>query len=94
MLLNTWWFWAAAGIAFGILEMVVPGYIFLGFAIGAIILAIALPVSTALGIAPVGVALLVLAFAIISLVAWFALRRIFGTHKGQVKIWTRDINDN
>lgn len=94
MLFDDWWFWAAAGIAFGILEMVVPGYIFLGFAIGAIILAIALPVSAALGIAPVSVAVLLLAFAIISLVSWLVLRKIFGSHKGQVKMWTRDINDN
>ena len=37
--------------------------------------------------------LLVSSFAALSLLAWFALRATMGVHKHQVKIWTKDIND-
>ena len=40
------------------------------------------------------VAIMALVFAIASLGAWFAMRRLFGTRIGQVKIWDRDINDD
>mgnify|MGYP006169384639 CR=1 FL=1 len=36
---------------------------------------------------------LILAFAVLSLGAWFGLRRTMGVRKGQVKLWDRDIND-
>ena len=38
----TWWIWMAAALALGILEIVLPGFIFLGFAIGAAITGILL----------------------------------------------------
>jgi len=31
-----WWVWTVAGVALAVLEILAPGYIFLGFAIGAV----------------------------------------------------------
>jgi membrane protein implicated in regulation of membrane protease activity len=87
---SVWWIWIVAGFLIGGLEIVVPGYIFLGFAIGAVATGIFLGV----GILSGGPAFLLLTFALCSLVAWFALRRTMGVRAGQVKVWDRDINDN
>lgn len=88
-LVGTWWAWVVLGFALGVLEILAPGYIFLGFAIGAVLTGI----IVALGI-PAGVPALILVFAIASLIAWLILRRTMGVRQGQVKIWDRDINDN
>jgi len=84
-----WWIWIVAGFALGVLEVIVPGYIFLGFAIGAVI------VGTGLGLSVLGgsLAVLILVFAVVSLIAWAVLRRTIGVRKGQVKLWDKDIND-
>lgn len=87
---SVWWVWIVAGFLLGMLEIVVPGYIFLGFAIGAVVTGILVGIS----IAPASPALLVLIFAVCSLVAWLVLRRTMGIREGQVKVWDRDINDN
>lgn len=85
-----WWVWIVAGFALGVLEVIVPGYIFLGFAIGAVV------VGVGLGVGLLGSSLpfLLLVFAVVSLLAWLGLRRSVGVRDGQVKIWDRDINDN
>lgn len=87
---SIWWVWIVAGFVLGMLEIVMPGYIFLGFAIGAVITG----VLVGLGVASASPALLVLIFAVCSLVAWLVLRRTMGVRAGQVKVWDRDINDN
>jgi membrane protein implicated in regulation of membrane protease activity len=87
---SIWWVWVVAGFLLGMLEIIVPGYIFLGFAIGAV----ASGILVGIGVAPASPALLVLIFAVCSLVAWLVLRRTMGVREGQVKVWDRDINDN
>ncbi len=87
---SIWWVWIVAGFLLGMLEIIVPGYIFLGFAIGAV----ASGILVGIGVAPAIPALLVLIFAVCSLVAWLVLRRTMGVREGQVKVWDRDINDN
>ncbi|MCX7286536.1 MAG: hypothetical protein NTW20_02975 [Rhodobacterales bacterium] len=87
-LADTWWAWIVLGFALGVLEILVPGYIFLGFAIGAVVTG----ALVGLGL-PASLPLLILVFAVISVVAWLALRRSMGVREGQVKIWDRDIND-
>jgi membrane protein implicated in regulation of membrane protease activity len=89
-LAGTWWAWVVLGFALGVLEILAPGYIFLGFAIGAILTG----VLVGFGLAPFGLAALILVFALASLIVWLALRRIMGVRAGQVKLWDRDINDN
>ena len=71
------------------LEILAPGFIFLGFAIGAVLTG----VLVGLGISA-SLPALILIFAVASLVAWYILRRTMGVRQGQVKIWDRDINDN
>ena len=70
-----WWVWGLAAIILFALEVMVAGFVFLGFAVGAAIVALLL-------------------FAVISLLAWFAMRQVFGIRKGQVKVWDKDINDD
>jgi membrane protein implicated in regulation of membrane protease activity len=89
-LADTWWAWVVLGFALGVLEILAPGYIFLGFAIGAVLTG--LLVGT--GLAPSGLAVLILVFAVLSVLAWLALRKTMGVRQGQVKVWDRDINDN
>ena len=38
--------------------------------------------------------LLLLVFAVASVIAWLVLRKVMGVRDGQVKIWDRDINDS
>lgn len=85
----TWWLWLAAALVLGILEVALPGFIFLGFAIGAAITGLLLAIP---GIAP-GLAVLLLIFAALSLIAWLILRRMFALPHGQVKTFDRDINE-
>ncbi|MES2334632.1 MAG: hypothetical protein V4551_08170 [Pseudomonadota bacterium] len=87
-LAGTWWAWVILGFALGVLEVLVPGFIFLGFAIGAVVTGL----LVGLGI-PAGLPALILIFAVVSVVAWLVLRRIVGVREGQVKVWDRDIND-
>lgn len=84
-----WWVWAAAALLLAIVEVLVPGFVFLGFAIGAAAVALILLVS---GMTP-GLPVLLLIFAALSLAAWLVLRRVFALPKGQVKTFDHDIND-
>lgn len=86
---SLWWVWVAGGFAIGTLEVLMPGFIFVGFAIGAVL------TGGLIGIGLLGTSLpmLLVVFALVSLIAWVVLRRLFGLRKGQVKIWDRDIND-
>ena len=85
----TWWVWVVAGFALGVVEVLLPGFIFLGFAIGAVITGM----LVGIGLLGANVPLLVLAFALSSLVAWYVLRRMFGVKGGEVKLWDKDINE-
>ena len=86
---HVWWVWVVAGFALGVLEVLAPGFIFLGFAIGAVLTG----ALVGLGVLTGGPPLLVLVFAILSVAAWAVLRRVVGVRAGQVKVWDRDIND-
>ncbi|MBL4916475.1 NfeD family protein [Szabonella alba] len=87
--LSVWWVWIVAGFAIGVMEVLVPGFIFVGFAIGAVVTGLLI----AIGLLGGNLAVTVLVFAVISLIAWLVTRRLVGRRPGQVKIWTRDIND-
>lgn len=85
----TWWLWLAAALALGILEIVLPGFIFLGFAIGAAVTGLLLLIP---GLAP-SLPILMLIFATLSLISWLILRRMFSLPHGQVKTFNHDINE-
>jgi len=86
---TVWWAWVVLGFLLGILEIIAPGYIFLGFAIGAVLTG----AVAALGLTT-SLPLLLLVFAVASVIAWLVLRKVMGVREGQVKVWKRDIIDN
>ena len=85
-----WWAWMCVAVMFAILEVVIPAWVFLGFAIGAAAVGGLLAVK----LISFGLAGSILAFAVLSLLGYLVLRAVFGLKHGQVKIWDRDINDN
>jgi len=88
-LYSEWWVWMSAALALATLEVIVPAWIFLGFAVGAFAMGLLL----LLGVSGLSFPVTLVIFALLSLVAYLAMRRVFGLRKGQVKIWDRDIND-
>ena len=95
MIWALWWVWMTGALALGVLEVLVPGYIFLGFAIGAALTGAVLlfggPLAAWLA---TGLPLLLVFFAVLSLVAWALLRRFVGVRRGQIKVIDRDINED
>lgn len=92
-----WWVWLSAALALAILEVLVPGFVFLGFALGAVAIGVLLG-AQALGLSFLGLAglsppWLLVVFAVLSAVAYVILRQMFRLERGQVKRWDRDIND-
>ncbi|MFY0680537.1 MAG: hypothetical protein JXR13_08210 [Thalassovita sp.] len=87
-LLTTWWVWVAAALMLASLEIFLPGYIFLGFAVAAALTGV---VSIAV---PMPLQIMMTVFAILSLVSWFAMRKIFRTPGQTAKRFDHDINDN
>ena len=86
----TWWVWIVLGFSLGVLEVLAPGYIFLGFAMGAV----ATGVLVGIGVLGATLPATLLVFAVASLAAWAVTRKLLGKQAGQAKIWDRDINDN
>ncbi|WP_171179385.1 NfeD family protein [Ruegeria sp. HKCCD8929] len=84
-----WWVWLAGALVMAIAEMLLPGFVFLGFALGAAVTGLLLLVP---GLS-VSLPVLLLIFAALSLAAWLILRRYFALPKGQVKVFREDIND-
>jgi len=89
MIWEIWWVWVAAGLVLAILELFAPGFIFVGFAVGAVVIGVlvALGVSFTLPWA-------LLVFAVVSVLAWIGARLAMGTRKGQTKTFDRDINED
>ncbi len=89
---SLWWVWMVGAILLAVLEVIAPAQIFLGFAAGAagvgLLLLIGVP-----GLAGSLPATL-LAFAVLSLIAWIATRRLLGIRKGQVTVFDHDINED
>ncbi len=83
------WAWAIAAVVLAGLEMLLPGWILLGFAGGAAV------VAALIGLGALGGSLpwMLVVFAVASLLAWWALRRTMGA-RGTARIWHRDINEN
>ena len=88
-LLSIWWLWVAIALVLGLIELIAPSFIFLGFALGA------LATSALVGLGYATSAPMLLAvFATVSLLAWIGLRFAFRRQSSDAKIITRDINDN
>ena len=95
MIWAAWWAWLAAAVLLGVLEVMAPGYIFLGFAVGAAITGFTLLVGGPLAAWLAGsLPAVIVFFAILSLLAWIAVRRVVGVRAGQIKTFDRDINED
>ena len=89
---SLWWVWMVGALLLAILEVVAPAQIFLGFALGAagVGVALLLGVPGLAGSTP----FMLLLFAVLSLIAWLVLRPLMGIRKGQVKHFEHDINED
>lgn len=90
MLHAEWWVWMSAALLLATAEVIIPGWIFLGFAIGALVMGVLL----LLGVAGPSLPITLVVFAVLSLLAYLGLRWIFGLKTGQVTTFDTDINDN
>lgn len=86
-LLSLWWVWFSGALMLAILELLIPGYIFLGIAVGAAIMALVVALLPELGIAT-----MMALFAGLSLAAWLLLRRVFRAPNDQTRVVHEDIN--
>ncbi len=82
-----WWAWLGGALVLAILETLIPGYVFLGIALGAA--AMALIVALPITLSP---AALIVIFAILSLLSWIILRRVFRARNDQSRVIHDDIN--
>lgn len=89
---SVWWIWMVGALVIGFLEVIAPAQIFLGFAVGAAGTGLALLIGIP-GLATSLPATLLL-FAVLSLAAWIAVRKLVGVRAGQIKVWDRDINED
>ena len=85
--LGVWWVWLALALILGIAELLVPSFIFLGFAVGAAATGILLLTPLSMGLPMV-----LVVFAAMSLAGWLALRRFFKPSDDQTRIIREDIN--
>lgn len=90
MLWQQAWVWIAGGIVLGLLEMLAPGFVLLGFAIGAVCVGVMIWAGVLGG----NLAVMLLVCAVVAVIAWLIARRLMGVRAGQTKIWDRDINEN
>ncbi|WBU58410.1 NfeD family protein [Paracoccus sediminicola] len=84
------WTWIIVALIISTLELLVPGYVFLGIAISCAMMGLVL----LSGVFAPGLPLLLILIAALSGVIWLILRKVMGVRKGQVRIWDRDINDD
>ena len=87
-LLSLWWMWLCAALALGVVELLLPGTIFLGFSLGALVMAVVVALIT-----PPSVAAMLALFAGLSLAAWLVLRLVFRRQSSGARIVKRDINE-
>ncbi|UOA26969.1 hypothetical protein [Pseudosulfitobacter sp. DSM 107133] len=88
-LVGIWWVWLAVAIALGVVEVLLPGFIFLGFALGALAMAALVGLVTS----SMTVAMSLAAFAALSLLAWIVLRLAFRRQSSGARRVMHDIND-
>ncbi|ROU01057.1 NfeD family protein [Histidinibacterium lentulum] len=89
VLWNAWWAWIIFGLILGMLEMLLPAYVFIGFSVGAILTGLGLWV----GIFGGSLAWTLVTFAAVSGLAVVALRLTWGAPTRKAKVWRTDIND-
>lgn len=87
-MLGAWWFWLSAAVLLGIVEVLLPAFVFLGFAIGAAVVGVLLLVGV-----PMTAAWALVVFAVMSVVGYAGLRLALGKTRGDVRVVTKDVNE-
>lgn len=90
MIWSDGWLWLIAGLVLAGLELLLPGYVFLGLALAVATMGLAL----LLGLWVWGLPSALVATTLLSAAIWLLLRRMMGVQRGQVRLWDRGINDN
>lgn len=88
------WIWLIAAVLLAALEVLLPGYVLLGFAIGAATVGLLLLVGGPLAWLAGSLPMLVLIFGLVSVAAWLALRRWLSGRRPTVRTFDEDINDD
>ncbi len=86
--MNGWW-WLIAGLVLAGIELLVPGWAFMGRAASVGLMGVLM--LTGLWTAGLPVTLVVT--ALLSAAAWMLFRRVWPTSQGSRRVWDRDIND-
>lgn len=94
MIMGEWWAWLALGALLATFEIFAPGFVLLGFAAGASVIALLVAVTGPEGPFVGSLPLTLLVFAVLSLIATVGFRAFFRTSAGEVKTFERDINQN
>lgn len=84
------WLWIIAALVLALIELMLPGYIFMGIALAVALMGVALLAGLWTGSLPVALVVT----AVLSGLIWFALSRLRGVDRSETRIWRRDINDN
>ena len=87
--MTIWWVWLCIALGMAILELLVPSFIFLGFALGGLAMA-AIVATVTISNVPALLAL----YAILSLIAWIGLKAAFRKQSSGARVVTEDINDH
>ena len=85
----TWWVWLAGALILAIVEVLVPAFIALGFAIGGVVVGVLIY----FGLMPDSLPWTLVVFGCVSIVAWLGLRQAIGVRRGQVRRVDYDINE-
>lgn len=84
------WVWVVAAAVLGGAEMLLPVFVLLGFAVGALLVAGLLWLGLLGGSWPA----LILVMTVAAIVVWLIARKLAGVRAGQTRIWDHDINEN
>ena len=88
-MVSIWWVWLSAAIALAVLEVLAPSFIFIGFAIGALIMTAVVALFPTAMMVPAALAL----FTGLSLATWIVLKHVFKSQSSGARRVTHDIND-
>ena len=88
----SWWGWAIIAALLAAAELAFSGWILLGFAVGAALMALHVATSWPPFLAG-SLPYSLIAFGVLSLASWLVLRSVLGVREGQVKRFDHDINE-
>ncbi len=93
-IVTSWTSWLVFGFVLGILELLAPGFVFLGFGIGAAGVALVLSLAGPSSFSdPSGIGYLFVIWSITSFLSWLALRRLRGAQPTSSRVVANDINE-